>query len=208
MSECYKNEENEGYEIFVDETLKNNIAEYSIFCKKDNKYNYYSRVEGEQILQNATYQKILHVLKGIPKDEKINFVLDRKEVIDIFEKFPKTYRERQNSLYFDTLLQIEEIMNKRTVPIRLFHRYSHIKETDELHMEKNISNEKKIKSIIEKYGKKTAYRYIEGNNQADLLADKAIETLEIKVPIVSKYQNKYIIKSTRKKALKKVAKIK
>jgi hypothetical protein len=47
MTECYKNRENKGYEIFVDETLKNNIAEYGIFCKKDSKYNYFSRVEGE-----------------------------------------------------------------------------------------------------------------------------------------------------------------
>jgi hypothetical protein len=40
------------------------------------------------------------------------------------------------------------------------------------------------------------------------LADKAIETPEIKVPILNKYQNEYIIKSTRKKAPKKVVKIK
>jgi hypothetical protein len=107
MLECYKNkenEENEGYEIFVDETLKNNIVGHSIFCKKNSKYNYYSCIEREQTLQNATYQEILHLLKGILKDEKINFVLDRKGVIDIFEKFLKTYRERQNSLYLDTLL--------------------------------------------------------------------------------------------------------
>jgi hypothetical protein len=206
MLECYKNEENEGYEIFVNETLKNNIAGYGIFCKKNSKYNYYSRVEGKQTLQNAMYQGILHVLKGIPKDENIDFILDRKEVIDIFEKFPKTYRECQNSLHLDTLLQIEEIMKERTAPIRFFHCYSYTKETDELDMEKNISNKKKIESIIEKYSKETAYRYIEGNNQADLLADTAIEIPEIKVPTINKYQNKYIIKSTRKKSTKKGSK--
>jgi hypothetical protein len=47
MIKCYKSEENEEYKIFVDETLKNNITRYGIFCKKDSKYNYYSRVEGE-----------------------------------------------------------------------------------------------------------------------------------------------------------------
>jgi hypothetical protein len=72
-----------------------------------------------------------------------------------------------------------------------------------LNIEKNILNEKKIESIIEKYGKKTAYRYIEDNNQADLLVDKAIDSSEIKVPIINKYQNKYLIKSTRKKSIKK-----
>jgi hypothetical protein len=55
-------------------------------------------------------------------------------------------------------------MNKRTAPIRFFHCYSYTKETNELHMEKNISNEKKIESIIEKYGEETVYRYIEDNN--------------------------------------------
>jgi hypothetical protein len=80
--------------------------------------------------------------------KKINFILDRKGVIDIFEKFPKTYREKQNSLHLDTLLQIEEVMKERIAPIRFFHYYSHTKETDELDMEKNISNEKKIKNII------------------------------------------------------------
>jgi hypothetical protein len=94
-------------------------------------------------------------------------------------------------------------MNERTAPIRFFHYYSHTKETDELDMEKNISNGKKIESIIEKYSKKIAYRYIEGNNQADLLIYKAIDSPEIKVLIINKYQNKYLIKSIRKKSTKK-----
>jgi hypothetical protein len=48
-------------------------------------------------------------------------------------------------------------MKERTAPIRFIHCYSHTKETDELDMKKNISNEKKIESIIEKYGEETAY---------------------------------------------------
>ena len=60
--------------------------------------------------------------------------------------------------------------------------------------------------MIEKYGEETAYRYIEGNNQADLLADKAIDSPEIKVPTINKYQNKYVIKSTKKKTTKKGSK--
>jgi hypothetical protein len=42
MTECYKRKENKEYEIFIDETFKNNIARYGIFCKKDSKYNYFS----------------------------------------------------------------------------------------------------------------------------------------------------------------------
>ena len=124
-------------------------------------------------------------------------------MIDIFEKFPKTYRVRQNSLHLDTLIQIEEIIKERTAPIKFFHCYSHTKEVDEIDIEKNISNEKKIESIVEKYSEETAYRYIESNNQADLLIDKAIDSPEIKILTINKYQNKYIIKSTRKKTIKK-----
>jgi hypothetical protein len=48
-------------------------------------------------------------------------------------------------------------MKKRTAPIRFFHCYTYIKKTDELDIEKNILNEIKIESIIEKYGEKTAF---------------------------------------------------
>jgi hypothetical protein len=127
-------------------------------------------------------------------------------VIDIFEKFLKTYRERQNSLHLDTLLQIKEIINKRTAPIRFFYCYSHTKKIDELDIEKNTINKKKIENIIEKYGKKITYRYIESNNQVDLFVDKAIDSPEIKVFIINRYQNKYVIKTTRKKSTKKNSK--
>jgi hypothetical protein len=76
---------------------------------------------------------------------------------------------------------------KKTASIRFFHCYSHTKKTDELDMEQHTSNEKKIESIKEKYSEKIVYRYIESNNQADLLTDKAIETPEVKVPIINKY---------------------
>ena len=58
----YYDEEKECYEIFVDETFKDNKAAYAVYCNKDSENNYYSRVEGEQTLQNATYQGILHDL--------------------------------------------------------------------------------------------------------------------------------------------------
>ena len=47
-------------------------------------------------------------------------------------------------------------------------------------LRKNISNEKKIEIMLEKYDKEIAYRYIEGNNQAYLLADKLLIYLKLK----------------------------
>ena len=83
----YYDEEMGGYEIYVDETLKKqkgkpDKAGYGIYIGKKHQYNLYDRVEGEQTLQNATYQGILHVLKGFPLDEPIVFGIDRKAVID------------------------------------------------------------------------------------------------------------------------------
>ena len=78
MEECYYNKEEEAYKIYIDETLKDNKAGYGVFCKQNSEYNYCNRVEGEQTLQNATHEGILHALKGVPKDQAINFIIDRK----------------------------------------------------------------------------------------------------------------------------------
>ena len=50
------------------------------------------------------YQKILHVLKEIPKNQVINFIIDWKTVIDVFNNLPSTYKDRQNTLYLNTLI--------------------------------------------------------------------------------------------------------
>jgi len=76
---------------------------YRIYCKHNSQNNFYNRVK-KQTLQNATYQRILHVLKKVPKNQVINFIIDRKAVIDVFNKFPNTYRDRQNTLHLDTLI--------------------------------------------------------------------------------------------------------
>eukprot|EP00026_Physarum_polycephalum_P003190 Phypoly_transcript_03200.p1 GENE.Phypoly_transcript_03200~~Phypoly_transcript_03200.p1 ORF type:complete len:396 (+),score=55.22 Phypoly_transcript_03200:875-2062(+) len=203
MEECFFNENEEAYEIFIDETYKENKAGYGVFCKNNSKNNYFSRVEGEQTLQNATYQGILHVLKEAPQNEKINFILDRKAVIDVMEDFSTSYKERQNSLHLDTLLQIEEIIKMRTAPIKFIHCYSHTKEMDELDIQKNINNEKKIEKMIAKYGEEDTQRYIEGNKEANKLADEAFKQPNIKVPTINKYQNRYVLKSTKKNNTKK-----
>src|SRR5271155_4657013 len=60
-------EEMKGYKIYVDEFFVNKKAGYGIYIGKKHQYNFYDKVEGEQTLQNATYQGILHVLKEFPK---------------------------------------------------------------------------------------------------------------------------------------------
>ena len=200
MDDCFFNEVEEAYEIYVDETEKNNMAGYGIFCNHNSQNNYYSRVEGEQTLQNATYQGILHVLKGVPKNQAINFIIDRKAVIDIFNKLPNTYKDRQDTLHLDTLIQIEEILKERTAKIQFKHCYSHIKDVSVMDSPEKVNfKAKKLTKLIEMFGEESAYRYIEGNKQADKLADKIHDTPITKTPNITKYHNKYIIKSNRKK---------
>ena len=57
--------------------------------------------------------------------------------------------------------------------------------------------------MTEKYSEETAMRYIEGNDQTDKLADLVYELPEIKIPKLNKYQNKYLLTSTRQKKSKK-----
>ena len=94
MKECYFNDAENIYEIFIDETLKNEEAGYTVYCKTNSKNNYFSRVEGERTLQNATYQGILHVLKATPPKTPINFIIDRKVVIDVFNNYSTSHKER------------------------------------------------------------------------------------------------------------------
>ena len=57
----------------------------------------------------------------------------------------------------------------------------------------NIDRYKNKHSIIEIF-----LKYL-NNHQADILAEQIYETQEYKVPILNKYQNKYLLKSTKKK---------
>ena len=77
-----------------------------IYIGKKHQYNLYDRVEGEQTLQNATYQGILHVLKGFPLDEPIVFGIDRKAVIDVHGELSHIVQRQQNVPHLDTLNQI------------------------------------------------------------------------------------------------------
>ncbi len=61
----------DGYEVFIDESLKDGKASFGIYYKDKSKYNYCNRVYGEQTLQNATYQGIEHVLQSFPKNKTL-----------------------------------------------------------------------------------------------------------------------------------------
>ena len=61
---------------------------------------------------------------------------------------------------------------------------------------------KRINKILKKYGKETTFKFIEGNHQADILAEKLLKLEDIFTPLYNKYQNKYVLKSNRKKKKK------
>ena len=195
-------EELKGYEIYVDETLVNKKAGFGIHIKKRNQYNFYDRVEGEETLQNATYQGILHTLKRFPQDQPIVFIIDRKGVIDVMENFPTSHKKQQDSLHLDTLKRIQEELLKRTATVQFKHCYSHTNEKN--HDEETLdSNLTKKTTMNATYGIDRTERYVEGNQAADKLADRSMEKETIHTPLFNRYQNRYLLQSTRKKTSKK-----
>ena len=198
----YFDEENQGYEVYIDESLKKDKAGYGVYLRRKHQYNFYDRVDGEQTLQNATYHGILHVLKGFPTDEPLIMIIDRKAVINVMENFPTTYRNQQNSLHMDTLNQIQERLKQRTASIKFMHAYSHTNEGnhDADTLDKNL---KKKGKMYTKYGELRTERYVAGNMAADKLADKGVEKEDVFSSPFNKHQNEYLVQSTRKKATKK-----
>ena len=98
---------------------------------------------------------------------------------------------------------INKILKKRTGLIRFTHCYSHLKENDVNDtIEEKRNKDKKLEKLINIYGEEKAIRYIEGNHQADLLANKSQNNKDIKTSLLTKYHNKYVIKSTRKRKAK------
>jgi len=65
--------------------------------------------------------------------------------------------------------------------------------------EKVQSKAKKLEKLIEIYREKDIYRYIKGNKYVDKLVEKIYNTSTIKTLNITKYHNKYILKSNRKK---------
>ena len=119
-TKLFYDEKLKRYEFYIDETLnkqqnKPDKAGYGIYTGQAHISSFCDKVDGEQTLQNATYQGILHVLKTFSLDEPIIFCLDRKAVIDVMENLPQSYRNKQDALHLDTLNQIKEILDKRTV---------------------------------------------------------------------------------------------
>ena len=65
---------------------------------------------------------------------------------------PKTFKQRQNSLHLDTLIQIEEILETKSGNVIFSHCYSHTNEEDEKEDDNKLTNEEKISRMINIYG--------------------------------------------------------
>jgi hypothetical protein len=53
--------------------------------------------------------------------------------------------------------------------------------------------------MINKYKEEKTNRYIELNQLADKLADRVKDKIEIYISLFNKYQNEFLLRSTRKK---------
>lgn len=52
------------------------------------------------------------------------------------------YKKRQDLLYLDTLIKIENKLKNKTKKLKFIYCYSHTKEVDEIKQDKNIKNKK------------------------------------------------------------------
>ena len=122
-------------------------------------------------------------------------------MIDVLQRIPTKYKDRQYMLHLDTIIQIENELKLRTAKVEFTYCYSHIKDNDD-DVDKTKRNEERFQKLKLKFGEEKTVRYIEGNEQADKLADKGFVKDDIYTPKFNKYQNKYLIHSTRKRKTK------
>jgi len=191
-----------GYEVFVDESLKDGIATFGIFYKNNNRHNYCDKVVGEQSLQNATYQGIAHVLHTFPTDEPLIIYLDRESVLKILWKFPLNYKQKLIAHNVDMIELIEHLLSKRTAPTYWKQVYSHLTITADTPENRIDTINTHIEIMQMWYGETRASRLIDGNNQADKLTEKAYDKSPLKAPLVNLFYNEYLLKSTRQKRTK------
>jgi hypothetical protein len=190
------------YEVQIDESLKNGKAGYGIYYKHNCVYNFYDRVYGDQTLQNTTYQSIEHVLNTFPFNKPLCIILDRKSVFDIMKKVTKLkYKQELDLDYLDVIKRIQDIIKNRTAPITWLHVNSHLNDNNINDNPENLQKKlKKREKMYKLYGETKAEHLIEGNSQADKLANKALELSDLKRPEFTKEHNLFVLKSIRKKS--------
>ena len=103
-----------------------------IYYTKKSPFNLGNRVYGPQILQNATYQGVEHVLSTFPTNKNINIYLDREGALKVLNKLPLCDKEMHHAHEVNMLNKIAHLIKKRTGTTLFLQVYSHLDVTPEM----------------------------------------------------------------------------
>ena len=79
-------DEYQTYEVFVDESLKDNKASFGVYFADNHPWNIGSWTAGKQDLQASTCQGIIYVLQKFPPDANICIYIDREAVLTVLQQ--------------------------------------------------------------------------------------------------------------------------
>lgn len=100
----------------------------------------------------------------------------------------------------DKVKQIKNLLQNRTAKTCWIHVYSHTNDNPNMDPAITTKNIQKRQIIYGKYGEQRAEHFIEGNQIVDQLTANSTKLSDLQASLYNKYQNKYMIKSTRKRA--------
>jgi hypothetical protein len=202
MHNCFFDETENCYELFVDESMSEVTKEcaFGVWFGKNHPLNKYYKVRGNNNLQNATFQAVELALETIPSDCNINIYIDRESALKMLLKLPLTPKEQHHAHELHMLKKIHWQVNSRKGATNFKQVFSHLGDDEPSSSKSPETLEKHLNSLIEMYGENKAKRLIEGNKGADELASKGLSRKKVRAPPVNKWDNKFILKSTRVKS--------
>ena len=126
MGNCYFEDSQQAYEVFVDESRDFTTGEcgYGVWWGENNPNNCNYKVYGNNSLQNATYQGIEWVLDTTPAHLNLNIYVDRKPGLDTLHKIPLTPRDKNLAYELNMINKITSQLTNRAGKVQFFQVYS------------------------------------------------------------------------------------
>ena len=191
--------EYQAFEVFVDESLKDNKAAFGVFYGNNCNLNCSTRVYGPQTLQNATFQGVEHVLELFPKNENVSIYIDRESALQLLWKLPLPPSKNNHVHELNMLNKISYLIAQRSGTTSFKQVFSHLQANCHTTAERKEVIANHIDKLHQKYGTARTQRLIEGNEVVDVLADKGLNKPDLNCPPLTNFHNNFILESTRTK---------
>ena len=186
-------------EVFVDESLAEGKASFGTFFAPNHPWNLGSRTTNRQDLQASTCQGIIYALKKLPLDTNVNFYIDRESALKVLWQLPLPPRVQHKTQGVALFNQIHSLVTQRTGTTNFKQVYSHLEIDGATSPERAEKVTKHRLALIAQYGEARTARLIEGNTQADRLADQGLNAPDLKCPPTTTFNPKYILTPCSKK---------